>query len=51
MKKYEKIIQNNNYLRSGGARNDGAHLERIYGCSSSKKVSAVHYGPREKSLP
>jgi hypothetical protein len=50
MKKYEKIIESNNYLRTG-SKNDSAHLEKIYGCSSSKKVSAVHYGQNEKSLP
>lgn len=49
MKKYEKIIQNNNYLRTS-AKKDGAHLEKIYGCSSSKKVSAVHYGSYNRSI-
>jgi hypothetical protein len=49
MKKYEKIIQNNNYLRTS-AKKDGAHLEKIYGCSSSKKVSAVHYQSSTRSI-
>jgi hypothetical protein len=49
MKRYEKIIQNNNFLNSSG-KHDGAHLEKIYGCSTSKKVSAVHYNKTSRSI-